>query len=125
MHDENCAAFGGVSGHAGLFASGEGLIKYLQLLFGSEIGEEIRQRNLSQNEGELFGLQRGNSKSSEVFAAGRAVGHFGFTGVAFWLELESLAYGVFFTNRTLKKRLCPEFYQHRRYVFANLWQSLH
>lgn len=128
VHDENCAAFGGESGHAGLFASGDDLVAYLCWLFHSPIGKHLLQQNIDlQRDSDrdwLFGLRRGNCKSAETFAAGKAIGHLGFTGCAFWLEPTSGAYAVFLTNRTIVGRSNPEFYHTRRQVFGMLWEIL-
>ena len=128
VHDENCAAFGGVSGHAGLFAAGDDLVSYLHWLFRSPVGEHLLRKNiyLQQHSDDdwLFGLRRGNCKSAATFAAGSAIGHLGFTGCAFWLVPSSGAYAVFLTNRTIAGRVNPEFYRVRRQVFALLWEIL-
>ena len=128
VHDENCAAFGGESGHAGLFASGDDLVSYLRWLFRSPVGNHIIQRNLQlQQQSDhdwLFGLRCGNCKSAETFANGTAIGHLGFTGCAFWLEPSNGAYAIFLTNRTIVRRVNPEFYRTRRKVFGLLWEIL-
>ena len=128
VHDENCAAFGGVSGHAGLFASGDDLVSYLYWLLRSPVGMHLLEKNIAlqqhSSQDWLFGLRRGNCKSAQPFANGTAIGHLGFTGCAFWLEPNSGAYAVFLTNRTISGRLNPDFYRVRRQVFSLLWEIL-
>ena len=128
VYDENCAAWGGVSGHAGLFADGNDLVAYLRWLFSSQLGKEIVQRNLQMLEQGantcLFGMQRADGVSSHVFADSKAMGHMGFTGGAFWLEPTRLAYAVFLTNRTIAGRVSNDFHLCRKRVFADMWQIL-
>ena len=73
VHDENCAARGGVSGHAGLFGSGDDLINYLRTLFAHRVGQEILRRDV--------GLQHG--AEGVLSAQGTLRGHLGFTGTSF------------------------------------------
>lgn len=107
VHDENCAALGGVAGHAGLFGSGPRFSEYLKMFANSMIG----QRFLAQNESmrlkskALPGLRLGDDVASREFCAGDAMGHWGFTGTGFWLHLPSLRYAIVLTNRVISGRL--------------------
>lgn len=128
VHDENCAAFGGISGHAGLFGTGEAVSQYLKDLFQDPLGLEYfeaneKARRETQREG-LLGFRRGNGISAGVFANGNAMGHLGFTGTAFWLEWSSKKYGIFLTNRVISGRVSPRITDIRRRVFQLLDASL-
>lgn len=119
VHDENCAARGGISGHAGLFSSGDDLVAYLRILFAHRVGQEILRRNSAElataTHACLFGMQRG--ADGILSAQGVLLGHLGFTGTSFWLDLRQGSYSVLLTNRTINARLVPNFNTLRRQVF--------
>jgi CubicO group peptidase (beta-lactamase class C family) len=132
VHDENCASLGGVTGHAGLFGTGEALVQYLVRLAATPLGRAMLAANAKArvlpvgtppNEG-LLGLRQGADPGSIVFGDGRAMGHLGFTGVAFWLVPEDQSYGVFLTNRVIGGRTRPGIAQARRAVFSLLSQLI-
>ena len=122
VHDENCAARGGVSGHAGLFGSGDDLIAYLRTLFRHRVGQEILRQNESLLATTphtcLFGMQRG--AGGVLSTQGSLLGHLGFTGTSFWLEPQRGRYSILLTNRTIKARLVPSFQTLRQQVFELL-----
>lgn len=101
VHDENCFALGGVTGHAGLFgtardvsAFGEGL---RQTLAGTSPAPILGQETLAEMvrlQAEDAGVRRGLGFalwSPLPLAAShplsrRAFGHLGFTGTALWID---------------------------------------
>ena len=137
VHDENCAACGGVSGHAGLFGSGDDLVTYLRTLFAHRVGQEILHKNSIMLVSTphtrfargslgslgssplpsscLFGMQRG--ANGVLSAHGSLLGHLGFTGTSFWLDPQQGSYSVLLTNRTINARLVPHFHTLRQQVF--------
>ncbi|HYX34330.1 MAG TPA: serine hydrolase [Oligoflexus sp.] len=124
VHDENCAVLGGISGHAGLFGSGEAVSQYLKNLMRDPLGLSYLEANEKARrdtgrEG-LLGFRRGNGLSSAPFANGNGMGHLGFTGTAFWLEWSSKKYGIFLTNRVISGRVSPRITDIRRRVFQLL-----
>ncbi|HET9238889.1 MAG TPA: serine hydrolase [Oligoflexus sp.] len=128
VHDENCAAFGGISGHAGLFGSGPSVSQYLKALLRDSMGVQYfeandKVRRDTQREG-LLGFRRGNGVSAALFANGNSMGHLGFTGTAFWLEWSSKKYGIFLSNRVISGRVSPRITDIRRKVFQLLDASL-
>ncbi len=126
VHDENCAAHGGVSGHAGLFASGDDLVAYLRTLFTHAVGREILRHNknllASTTSPQLLGMQRG--ANGVLSAQGTLLGHLGFTGVSFWLDLRQDSYQVLLSNRTINARLVPHFHTLRQQVYRTLQEKL-
>jgi CubicO group peptidase (beta-lactamase class C family) len=124
VHDENCAALGGVSGHAGLFGRGPALGKYLRNLSHSNEGLAYLKANdleLQSHERDgLSGLRRGNGTSAALFARGKGMGHLGFVGTAFWLDLPSNRYAIFLSNRVISGRVNPHITAVRRSVFGYL-----
>lgn len=128
VHDENCAALGGIAGHAGLFGSGEAVSQYLKNLFLDPLGHQYfeaneKARQETSREG-LLGLRRGNGLSASLFAKGNGMGHLGFTGTAFWLEWSSKKYGIFLSNRVISGRVSARITDLRRRVFQLLDASL-
>ena len=150
-HDENCAACGGVSGHAGLFGNGDNLVTYLRCLFTHAVGQTILRHNQAMlthapnplplsaahdslplsaahdslplsRSACLFGLQRG--ANGVLSSSGALLGHLGFTGTSFWLNPAQNSYTVLLTNRTINARLVPQFHNIRQQAFTALQEKL-
>ncbi|MFZ2088377.1 MAG: serine hydrolase domain-containing protein [Desulfobaccales bacterium] len=111
VHDENAWAAGGVAGHAGLFGTGPEVFALAAWLYrayqgqseGLEISPEIVRRFLTpvtpgcRTPG--FDVPTpGQSSAGRDFSPG-SVGHTGFTGTSFWLDLEQGQMVVLLTNR--------------------------
>lgn len=124
VHDENCAALGGVAGHAGLFGRGSAVGDFLRKLSYSIEGSAYLKINhdlLAAHSFEgLSGMRRGNGTSAALFADGKGMGHLGFTGAAFWMDLPSKRYAIFLSNRVISGRLNPHTTAVRRQVFGLL-----
>jgi CubicO group peptidase (beta-lactamase class C family) len=112
VHDENAWAAGGVAGHAGLFGAGREIFKLAAYLFQAYAGEPVGP--LTPDVVQLFltvppGADRAHgfdtpSGDPDRRAAGRyfsphSVGHLGFTGTSFWLDLMTGQMVVLLTNR--------------------------
>jgi CubicO group peptidase (beta-lactamase class C family) len=112
VHDENAWAAGGVAGHAGLFGTGREAFELVASLYQAYSGERIGP--LAPETVRLFltvppGADRAcgfdiPSGEPGQRAAGRyfsphSVGHLGFTGTSFWLDLETGQMIVLLTNR--------------------------
>lgn len=128
VHDENCASLGGVAGHAGLFGTGEAVAAFLHHLSEDAVGQDVIRENaalrilpvgMPPNEA-LLGWRQGADPSSLPFGNGSAIGHMGFTGVAFWVCPESGHYAILLTNRVIGGRLKPGIAAMRREVFTAL-----
>ncbi|MEZ4742860.1 MAG: serine hydrolase [Bdellovibrionota bacterium] len=106
VHDENCAALYGISGHAGLFANGRAIVSYLRSLLKSKVGKTLLYENLKY-------LQEGNDplcgwrQRSNIPLPYFVLGHLGFTGTAFWLSKDADRYLVLLTNRVISGRIAP------------------
>ena len=128
VHDENCAALGGIAGHAGLFGSGRDVGAYLNALCRSDLGRVMLQENANRRvlpitnppNASLMGWRQGADATSQPFGSGAAIGHMGFTGVAFWLWPERDRYVILLTNRVISGRQTPGIAQMRREVFSEL-----
>ncbi|MFW6081516.1 MAG: serine hydrolase domain-containing protein, partial [Desulfosalsimonas sp.] len=115
VHDENARAVGGVCGHAGLFGSARAVFDIVLDLLLAAAGKSesqvfsgpVVEKFLKIPEGAHramgFDVPAGrDSSSGRYFIAGRSFGHLGFTGVSFWMNLDSGVTVILLTNR-----VCP------------------
>ncbi|MBB4840198.1 CubicO group peptidase (beta-lactamase class C family) [Sphingomonas kyeonggiensis] len=101
VHDENCAAMGGQTGHAGLFGTVAGVLDFAQgVLSGSfspAMLEAIRTPQYSHRtcgwERKFAGWSGGQACSDET------IGHTGFTGTGLWIDFERGLAWTLLTNR--------------------------
>ena len=112
VDDENAWSLGGVAGHAGLFGTAHGVFSLLGALWGIyEHGGDLLPRDLVRLFWTRTALPENNSwalgydsPSKVNSSAGRyfsphSVGHLGFTGASFWLDLERRVLVILLTNR--------------------------
>ena len=117
VHDENCRAIGGVAGHAGLFGTVEGVLELCGHLLRQWRGEEKHPAYSAANLRKIF--HRGDSSSwcrggfdtpskqgssSGRYFSEKTVGHLGFTGTSFWIDLARGIAVVLLTNRVHPSR---------------------
>jgi CubicO group peptidase (beta-lactamase class C family) len=106
VHDENCWAMGGYSGHSGVFARAEHLLRFSQALLNGFLG----QRTLTEMWSRVShpaGCERTrgwDSVSTQGSSAGRyfstsSVGHLGFTGTSLWIDPQARTAVTLLTNR--------------------------
>ena len=111
VHDENAYAVGGIEGHAGLFGSASDTHRLLiELLFtyGGQINAGLFKKDLLHR---FFKRLPGTDKAlgfdtpsltgascGTVFSQ-KSVGHLGFTGTSFWIDLERSVIVILLTNR--------------------------
>jgi len=102
VHDENCSALGGATGHAGLFGTLAGVLDFAQgLLDGSgatpfmlhEIRTAYRGHRTCGWEKKFAGWHGGGACSAET------IGHTGFTGTGLWIDFERGVAWTLLTNR--------------------------
>jgi serine-type D-Ala-D-Ala carboxypeptidase len=111
VHDENAAALGGVSAHAGLFSSAHDLSRLARVylnggaLDGVRLARAatIRQFTTVQDSG-FSSRALGWDTPSENSSAGHfikrpAFGHTGFTGTSIWIAPQHDLYVILLTNR--------------------------
>ncbi|MGI9537869.1 MAG: serine hydrolase domain-containing protein [Desulfocapsaceae bacterium] len=111
VHDDNCRALGGVAGHAGLFGSSEGVLRlckeYLNIYHNRQsrlpISVETFKRAFTQvGESEWscgFNLPSPAGSSSGRYFSKKSLGHLGFTGVSFWIDVDKQLLVSLLTNR--------------------------
>ena len=128
VHDENAAALGGVSGHAGLFSSARDLSRFAQMYlnFGTLDGKTILDRATildfqrvqdSSFSNRAIGWEKptgGNSAGRRMSPA--AFGHTGFTGTSIWMDPANDVFVVILTNRVNPTRQNPRFAEVRTAV---------
>jgi CubicO group peptidase (beta-lactamase class C family) len=115
VHDENCAAFGGVAGNAGLFGTARGVAVFGRACLDSLLGRsdflspQLMERALAPHaDGGTLRLGW-DTKSPKDSSAGRrmsdrAFGHLGFTGTSIWCDPERDVVIVLLTNRVHPSR---------------------
>jgi CubicO group peptidase (beta-lactamase class C family) len=116
VHDDNAYAVGGVEGHAGLFGTAEAVYRLLLEIWRTLRGRggsgffEARQlaRFLARaplGERTLgFDTPSPQHASSGKFFSFNSVGHLGFTGTSFWMDLDVGVIVVLLTNRVHPSR---------------------
>jgi uncharacterized protein YbbC (DUF1343 family) len=109
VHDPRAYLLGGVAGHAGLFSTADDLATYARAILGG--GEVDGKRILSPRTVSTMiaphdvpgGIRAlGWNVESQFRGQGlspRAIGHFGFTGTALWIDPDKDLFTVVLTNR--------------------------
>ncbi|MEM9863704.1 MAG: serine hydrolase domain-containing protein [Myxococcota bacterium] len=114
VHDENCAALGGVGGHAGLFASAETVASFGRAMLEVYHGRSNFLRGATHREcladpcdggRDRIGWDtKGPRSSAGQRMSARAFGHLGFTGTSLWCDPERDVAVVLLTNRVHPSR---------------------
>jgi CubicO group peptidase (beta-lactamase class C family) len=125
VHDGNCRAMGGASGHAGLFGSAREVMALAERWLGAHRGEDtaFMQKRFVD---ELFAPARvpGRATGFDMTSPGGhtgdvwpsdTVGHLGFTGTSLWMSPSQRLICVLVTNR---QRPMAELKAYRRAVYA-------
>ena len=111
VHDENCAALGGVAGHAGLFGTAAavgGCARHLLQVLAGRSGAFSQEtlRTFIERRADVPGSSRAlgwdtmlQTSSCGTCLSPRSFGHTGFTGTSLWIDPERGIYVVFLTNR--------------------------
>jgi CubicO group peptidase (beta-lactamase class C family) len=112
VHDDNAYVLGGVAGHAGLFGIAQDVYRLLKELLNVYSGEPnsglfrkdmIQSFFQRQSDGGSWALgfdtpSRPKSSSGKHFSD-QSIGHLGFTGTSFWVDLIRKVIVVLLTNR--------------------------
>jgi len=111
VHDENAYVMGGVDGHAGLFGTAgcvHRLLSELLFVYHGWSSTHIFKKDLlkiffkrQDNTEKALGFDTPslqNSSSGDFFSK-KSVGHLGFTGTSFWMDLEQSVIVILLTNR--------------------------
>lgn len=111
VHDENADAYGGVSGHAGLFSTARDLARFAQMMLDGGVtadgtrlirAETIGLFTARQSEESSRGLgwdtPSGRSSAGDYLTS-ESFGHTGYTGTSIWIDPELDLFVILLTNR--------------------------
>lgn len=112
VHDDNCRFMGGVAGHAGLFGTIDGVRALCEVILESVLGKGKNLHLFSGLDNWVKRLGQSNwsygfdmvakiGSSSGKYFSSTSIGHLGFTGVSFWIDIKQRIIIVFLTNRVL------------------------
>ncbi|MBU0995699.1 MAG: beta-lactamase family protein [Proteobacteria bacterium] len=116
VHDDNAYASGGIAGHAGLFGTARAvfdLLRFLLSVYKGNSGRGIVDKHVLRI---FFAPQPGTGRalgfdlpskigsSSGRYFSDTSVGHLGFTGTSFWMDLDREIIVVLLTNRVHPSR---------------------
>ena len=133
VHDENCYAFGGVTGHAGLFATAHDVSAFgehlRQALAGTAADPLLRQATLAEmtrlqaedgnvRRGLGFALWSPLDRAASNPLSRAAFGHLGFTGTALWMDPARALTFACLTNHVYYGRNSPDTLTDFRVAFS-------
>jgi CubicO group peptidase (beta-lactamase class C family) len=116
VHDENAYVVGGVQGHAGLFGTAAAVHMLVSKLLSAYQGtspdnlfetEMVRLffRRLPNSDKTLgFDAPAMKNSSAGRYFSANSVGHLGFTGTSFWMDLDRFIIVIMLTNRVHPSR---------------------
>jgi len=111
VHDDNCRILGGVSGHAGLFGTAEGILSICENIllgyynlsrmpfFNNNNLKIVLKKNGNSSWTRGFDTPSQTNSSSGRYFSNTSVGHLGFTGTSFWIDIEKKVIIVLLSNR--------------------------
>jgi CubicO group peptidase (beta-lactamase class C family) len=102
VHDENCSAMGGETGHAGLFGTVSGVLDFAQgLLDGTRASPAMLAAiRTPQYDHRTCGWERKFAGwSGGAACSDETIGHTGFTGTGLWVDFERGIAWTLLTNR--------------------------
>ncbi|MGI5925245.1 MAG: serine hydrolase domain-containing protein [Lentisphaeria bacterium] len=117
VHDENARWYGGVAGHAGLFAAAADLERFARMLLndGAPLYDPATVRLFTRPAGLIPGSSRclgwdspSNPCSGGTQLSPRAFGHTGFTGTSFWIDPPKDLAVILLSNAVHPRRNCKE-----------------
>ena len=116
VHDDNAYVVGGIEGHAGLFGTAGDVHLLLSEILSGYHGDS-RENIFNQRLLQMFLNQKHDTErafgfdapsldgsSSGNYFSKRSVGHLGFTGTSFWMDLDRRVIVVLLTNRVHPSR---------------------
>jgi len=116
VHDENAYVVGGIEGHAGLFGTAGGIHQLLVVMqsaltvqaannvFEKEILLRFFKRNDNTRRALGFDMPSVSGSSCGRYFSRKSVGHLGFTGTSFWMDLEQSIIVILLSNRVHPSR---------------------
>ena len=137
VHDEHAWLMHGVAGHAGLFGQVEAVATLCTLLVDIWHGRAnhanldshlVREALAYKTEAGLWALgfdrpTPGQSSSGDSFSA-TSIGHLGYAGTSFWIDLEREIVVVLLTNRVHPSRENRKIQQFRPYFHNSIMEMM-
>lgn len=124
VHDENAGRLDGVSGHAGLFATAEDLLRFGEWALAGSLGRPVdgpleppalfstwtARQDQPPGSSRAIGWDTpsGRSSAGNLMSA-RSFGHTGYTGTSIWIDPTREIVIVLLTNRVHPTRVTPQF----------------
>jgi CubicO group peptidase (beta-lactamase class C family) len=111
VHDENAYALGGVQGHAGLFGTAADIFTLLKSLreayaggvdspvFSGGLVRRFLERPMGVQRALGFDAPAEHGSSAGCLFSPQSVGHLGFTGTSFWMDMTKEVIVILLTNR--------------------------
>lgn len=136
VHDEHAWLMGGLGGHAGLFGTAEAVAVLCMLLVDiwhqrghhpNLDGNILRQALAYTTRGGLWALgfdrpTPGQSSSGEFFSRA-SLGHLGYTGTSFWMDMEREKIVVLLSNRIHPSRENKKIRQFRPFFHNHIMRE--
>lgn len=116
VHDDNAYVLGGIQGHAGLFGTAKDVLSLLSELMAAYLGcpragvfdTDLIRMFFKQQEhtGRALGFDTPSpiDPSCGQYFSKNTVGHLGFTGTSFWMDLDRNVVIILLTNRAHPSR---------------------
>lgn len=136
VHDDNAYAMGGIAGHAGLFGNAHAVHEMISVFGASYKKREVEgffptdlvrmfiRRGKAGGRPLGFDAPAREGSSSGRFFSTATVGHLGFTGTSFWLDLERSIIVVLLTNRVHPHRSNDKIKEFRPQIHDAVMMSL-
>jgi len=140
VHDDNAHVLGGVCGHAGLFGTALDVYRLLAILLGI-YHDHPQQKNAQAiihrkwlrtffkvpGDGKRplgFDIPTPQKSSSGNFFSSNSIGHLGFTGTSFWMDLDRAIIIILLTNRVHPNRNNTKIRSFRPQIHDIIMQNL-
>jgi CubicO group peptidase (beta-lactamase class C family) len=140
VHDENCHAAGGVTGHAGVFGQAGDVGRFADAVvrawhgardavFAPEVVRGFCRRAGPAGSTRALGWDTpsagvGASQAGDRWPREDAVGHMGFTGTSLWVDLRGARWVVLLTNRVHPLRADERIKAVRPLLMGTVFRSL-
>jgi CubicO group peptidase (beta-lactamase class C family) len=119
VHDPRSFVFGGVAGHAGVFAPAGDIARFCRMMLNKgeldgarilsekTVADMTEARWITTDKGDKvargYGWDIASSQSpgprGKVFTKGKSFGHTGYTGTSYWIDPTNDAFVILLTNR--------------------------
>jgi CubicO group peptidase (beta-lactamase class C family) len=139
VHDENTGRLDGISGHAGLFASADDLLRFGEWALAGALGQPaatvpaplasfatwtLRQDTPAGSSRALGWDTPSGRSSAGSFMSARSFGHTGYTGTSIWTDPTRELVVILLTNRVHPTRVTPQFTPLRPMIADAVMRSL-